>query len=345
MEDLVLHCLKSRVENNGSLYGRFKVGPLARGQGVTVANVLRRTLLSELSGLAILCVEIPGVNHEYSNLKGVTESVLDILLNLRKIVFISHEKFNQAEIGFLKMQGPGVIKASNLKLPTCIQCVNPEQHIATLADDGVLEMKFMIVQGKNFSVQTSSKLIQKYFDSHFYIKKKLYENVSQDINSVKPSLNTAFQKKQSKKQVKDIISDRNKDREPKKPLLPIKKMNFQKFEKNVIFDKRKISKHTSRPNVKKKQNWRKKTSTNLLFLDAVFMPIEKVNFLIQPINDYSEPKKFNVITKFYKNYLKEKIIFEIWTNGSIHPKNAIHQAVEKIIHTLLPLQTNYLYKK
>jgi len=176
MEHLLLSSIESRIENNRSLYGRFQLGPFDRGQGLTIANAMRRTLLSELSGLAILCVEIQGVSHEYSNLKGVRESVLDVLLNLKQIVFISDEKFKQPEIGFLKVQGPAIIKAGDLKLPTFIQCVDPDQYIASLSDNGVLEMKFMICEGKNFLVQTSFKSIQNIFNHIFIIKTKIKTN-------------------------------------------------------------------------------------------------------------------------------------------------------------------------
>ena len=98
-------------------------------------------------------------------------------------------------------------------------------------------------------------------------------------------------------------------------------------------------------NLFKKQDLKKKTSTNLLFIDAVFMPIKKVNFSIQNINTYSKVKQSNLLNKFKKNYLQEKIILEIWTNGSIHPQKAIYEAIQKIIDIFIPLQKIYSYKK
>ena len=75
------------------------------------------------------------------------------------------------------------------------------------------------------------------------------------------------------------------------------------------------------------------------------MPIKKVNFSIQNINDYSKAKKSSLLNKFQKNYSKEKIILEIWTNGSVHPRHAIYQAACKIIDILIPFQKQYSYKK
>ena len=75
------------------------------------------------------------------------------------------------------------------------------------------------------------------------------------------------------------------------------------------------------------------------------MPVKKVNFSIQNINDYSKAKKSSLLNKFQKNYSKEKIILEIWTNGSVHPRHAIYQAARKIIDILIPFQKQYSYKK
>ena len=104
MEHLLLSCIESRVENNRSFYGRFQLGPFDLGQGLTVATALRRTLLSELTGLAITAVAIRGASHEYSTLCGVRESVLDILLNLKQIVFslVDSELENDSFYNFLR---------------------------------------------------------------------------------------------------------------------------------------------------------------------------------------------------------------------------------------------------
>lgn len=339
MEHLLLSSIESRIENNRSLYGRFQLGPFDRGQGFTVANAMRRTLLSELSGLAILCVEIQGVSHEYSNLKGVRESVLDILLNLKQLVFISNEKFNQPEIGFLKVQGPAIIKAGDFKLPPFVQCVDPDQYIATLSDNGVLEMKFMICEGKNFLVQTSSKSIQKHFQSHFHNK-----NQEQD-KLVKQFLNTNCQTEQSQENFDAPIFSNNTTISNTKTPFTQNQTDFQKFEKDFIFYKQKIPELQSVRKLLIKQYLKKKTFTNVLFIDAVFMPIKKVNFSIQNINDYSKIKDSSLLDKFQKNYSQEKIILEIWTNGSVHPRHAINQATHKIIDILIPFQKTYLYKK
>ena len=87
MEHLILSCLESRLEEGGSLYGRFLLGPFRVGQGTTIATALRRTLLSELQGIAITEVEIDGAAHQYSSIVGVQESVLRHYVELENRLF------------------------------------------------------------------------------------------------------------------------------------------------------------------------------------------------------------------------------------------------------------------
>ena len=167
---------ESRIENNKSFYGCFYLGSFDSGQSITVANALRRSLLSDGTGLAIISVKIDTVQHEYSTLPGVRDSVLDILLNFKEIVFKKvknpfggpngyknkglcsvYDKvgstFFKPVVGYLKVKGPGIIRAKDLRLPPFIQCVDPNQYIATLAEDGVLNVKFVIMEGKSYYVQ------------------------------------------------------------------------------------------------------------------------------------------------------------------------------------------------
>nr|QJE70536.1 alpha subunit of RNA polymerase [Stigeoclonium sp. FACHB-2425] len=156
---ILVSCRESIMETKKSFYGRFYIGPLEIGQGITLANALRRALLSELNGLAITTVEIEGVSHEYSTLTGVRESVLDILLNLKQIVLKAKKSVKRAQTAYVYCQGPGVIRAADIILPSYIQCVDPEQYIATLSSDGILKMKLIIRQGKNYLVQTPNALL------------------------------------------------------------------------------------------------------------------------------------------------------------------------------------------
>ena len=158
MSQFFISCKESKIENNRSFYGCFHLGPFEPSQSITIANALRRTLLSELYGLSIISVEIEGASHEYSSLNGVKDSVLDILLNIKEVVFkktIASIGI-KPQIGYLKARGPGVIHASDLRLQPVIQCVDPDQYIATLADDGFLNMKF-VIQYSNKWLSTASQ--------------------------------------------------------------------------------------------------------------------------------------------------------------------------------------------
>jgi hypothetical protein len=154
-----ISCKKLRIETNTCFYGCFYLGPFDPGQSLTIANALRRTLLSELKGIAITSVEIEGAFHEYSILKGIQDSVLDILLNLKEVVLKKKTvfKFIKQQIGYLRARGPGIVRAADLKLPPFIQCINPDQYIATLSEDGIFTMKFFINEGKNYHLHVSSK--------------------------------------------------------------------------------------------------------------------------------------------------------------------------------------------
>jgi DNA-directed RNA polymerase alpha subunit len=147
-------CKESRIESPNSFYGCFYMGPFDESLSQTLAHNIRRTLLSELSGIAITAVEIEGVLHKFSNLPGIQETVLDILCNLQNIVLSqTNQNLVHVPIGYLRVRGPGVVKASDFLLPSGIQCVNPEQYIATLNEDGVLNMKIFINEGKNYIKQ------------------------------------------------------------------------------------------------------------------------------------------------------------------------------------------------
>ena len=158
MNDFIISCLESRVEGGGNLYGKFFIGPFRLGQGTTIATALRRSLLSELSGLSIVAVEVRGAEHEYSALPGVRESVLDIILNLKQIAFTGVLESEKPCIGFLQFSGPGEAKASHIKFPAGIAPVHGNHHIATLSYDATLCLKLFIIEGKDSLIHNPSTI-------------------------------------------------------------------------------------------------------------------------------------------------------------------------------------------
>lgn len=143
--------LKPRIINVESLGGGRSVvemEPFERGYGHTLGNALRRVLLSSMTGYAPTEVTIAGVVHEYSTLDGVQEDVVDLLLNLKGVVFKLH---NRDSITLsLKKTGPGVVTAGDIELPHDVEIINPDHVIANLADNGKLDMQIKVERGRGY---------------------------------------------------------------------------------------------------------------------------------------------------------------------------------------------------
>ncbi|MCH8553100.1 MAG: DNA-directed RNA polymerase subunit alpha [Natronospirillum sp.] len=122
--------------------------PLERGFGHTLGSALRRILLSSLPGAAITEAEIDGVLHEYSAIEGVKEDVLDILLNLKGVAVKLHDR-DDATLT-LKKAGKGVVTAGDIQLDHGVEIANPDHVIATLADNGALNMTLRVSSGRGY---------------------------------------------------------------------------------------------------------------------------------------------------------------------------------------------------
>ena len=141
------------VEDNR---GSFTVEPLDRGFGYTFGNSLRRVLLASLAGAAVTSVRIEGVAHEFSTIKGVTEDVTDIVLNLKGIVCRMHSDATEVEAP-LVVTGPGEITASDIDLPAGVEILNPDAHIATLEKKTKLELYLTIGRGRGYTPAEDNK--------------------------------------------------------------------------------------------------------------------------------------------------------------------------------------------
>jgi len=141
------------VEDNR---GQFVVEPLDRGFGYTFGNSLRRVLLASLAGAAVTSVRIEGVAHEFSTIKGVTEDVTDIVLNLKGIVCKMHSDATEVEAP-LVVTGPGEITAKDIDLPAGVEVLNPDAHIATLEKKTKLELYLTIGRGRGYRPAEENK--------------------------------------------------------------------------------------------------------------------------------------------------------------------------------------------
>jgi len=136
------------VEEISENFAEFAVQPLERGFGHTLGNSLRRVLLSSLPGAAITSIRIEGVPHEFGSITGVREDVTDIILNLKRLVL----KLDSEEPAILRLnvKGPADVKASDFTLPSEVEIINPDLHIAKLNEDGNLEMEVTVESGRGY---------------------------------------------------------------------------------------------------------------------------------------------------------------------------------------------------
>jgi len=136
------------VEALGAGHAKVVMEPFERGYGHTLGNALRRVLLSSMIGYAPTEVTIAGVVHEYSSLDGVQEDIVDILLNLKGVVFKLH---NRDEVTLtLKKEGEGVVLASDIDLPHDVELINPDHIIANLTAGGKLDMQIKVEKGRGY---------------------------------------------------------------------------------------------------------------------------------------------------------------------------------------------------
>jgi len=430
--NVFISCKESLIENNRSFYGCFNLGPFDSSESLTVANALRRTLLSECPGLGIVSVMIENVNHEYSTILGMRESVLDLVLNLKEIV-LKKKKVNslykkksmiynqigasyfKPVSGFLKVKGPGVIRAKDLKLPPSLECIDPEQYIATLAEDGILSMKFIVMEGKGYllpsvnpfdSIQKSNntnevtrnsasggniKQNQKGKQNNLFIDNNLVQNRLNFLKDIKNSLSTS-----SSATLTNVESNFKEKNKTVIELASLSNVNLPnsvaKVQQQMLKDQDPKDKGTKSEKLEEIKN---STSLNL---DTIFNPITKVSYMIEDfdnkiVEDLNDKANFvndisnlidssqhlkknlpfltqeifldqnqNEISKLVDTYsiseikklssslhpLKKhnslhNVVLEIWTNGSIHPRDALYIAFDKLSSAFLNMKKTQSY--
>jgi|TARA_B100000767_G_scaffold272184_1_gene299341 DNA-directed RNA polymerase subunit alpha len=136
------------VEESGPTRSKIVLEPLEQGFGHTLGNALRRIILSSMPGTAVSEVKIDGVLHEYSTIEGVQEDVIDILLNLKDLS-VRLTEVEDAELKISK-SGSGTVTAADIDLPTGVEIINPDHHIATLNEEGSINMMLKVTRGRGF---------------------------------------------------------------------------------------------------------------------------------------------------------------------------------------------------
>jgi DNA-directed RNA polymerase subunit alpha len=131
-------------------YGKFVISPLEAGYGITVGNALRRVLLSSLDGSAITSIRITDVPHEFSDIPGVREDVLQLMLNIKKLRLIIYDT-DSARLR-LEVKGEGVVTAADIMAPAEVEIVNPELYLLTVDDDKAhIEIEMNVERGRGYS--------------------------------------------------------------------------------------------------------------------------------------------------------------------------------------------------
>ena len=147
-----IECIEADNERN---YAKFLCEPLERGYGMTIGNSLRRILLSSLPGAAITSVKIDGVVHEFSTVPGVVEDVPEIIVNLKLVRIKMHD--NEEKTIKINFKGPGEVKAGDIITDSSLEILNPELHIATVAEGAELNMEMTVEKGRGYNTADKNK--------------------------------------------------------------------------------------------------------------------------------------------------------------------------------------------
>ncbi|MDO8407783.1 MAG: DNA-directed RNA polymerase subunit alpha [bacterium] len=139
---------KPRIQTEEGMQGVYEIDSLYPGYGHTLGNSLRRIILSSLPGAAVTQVKIEGVQHEFATIEGMRETVMELLLNLKRVHFVLHG--DEPQVISLKMSGTKEITAKDFKLPSQVEISNPDQHIADLSGKGSLELEATIERGLGY---------------------------------------------------------------------------------------------------------------------------------------------------------------------------------------------------
>jgi len=344
-------CIESKFLTPTNFYSKYRIESFPPGQSVTVANMLRRSVLSEVPGTAISLVNIPDAKHEYDTIDGIRECVLDILLNLKQVVLKSEFDIFLPQMGFINFKGPGVVRAGDLYFPMFISCVDPDQYIATLTGQGQLKLKFLIQSSKTYkkNIPDTQTFCQQclYLDklkptiplkysaldwrrrrlaepNYYYQQWRQHKiGLLSTLNESQKSLYWKNRWVRNQYQSKAIeYVDYSKIA---KNLNKIKQKKFAKFDQYDLLDLelKKMFKLNKLDKYSLKTLFQNLFRVSYFPLTPVFAPVTRVNFTIQA-HDYTTNK--------------EDILLEIWTNGAIHPRTAIHKGIRNLFVLLLPFQ-------
>ena len=173
-------------ETDGGNFARFVVEPLEKGYGITLGNCMRRTLLSSLPGSAPIAFRIAGVAHEFSTIRGVSEDVVDIVLNLKSLaVKCTNQDKNFITYLRLRKNTPGEVTAKDFEFNDECEILNPDLHICTMDEGSVLDLDLMIGNGRGYVSADDNK--EKYDNIDFIAMDSIFSPVKRVNFNVEPT--------------------------------------------------------------------------------------------------------------------------------------------------------------
>ena len=163
-------------ETDNGAFARFIVEPLEKGYGITLGNAMRRSLLSALPGSAPIAVRIAGASHEFTTVRGVTEDVVEIILNLKTLA-VKCKDTNKNFVTYLHLRKTtaGEVTARDFESNSDVEILNPDLHICTMDEGAVLDMDVMIGNGRGYVPNSENK--EKFEDIDYIAMDSLFSPV------------------------------------------------------------------------------------------------------------------------------------------------------------------------
>nr|BCL05877.1 RNA polymerase subunit alpha [Pteridomonas sp. YPF1301] len=156
--NLVIKQIKSTTTESAHLTSHFIISELFLGNGLTIGNSLRRMLLLNLKGTALIAIKISNICHEFSSIYGIREDILEILLNLKEITLKTQTNKGIIHYGLLTADGPGIITGNCLSFNSNIKIINPNQYIATLYLSTKITFEVIAMSNKGYRLNYNQNL-------------------------------------------------------------------------------------------------------------------------------------------------------------------------------------------
>ena len=150
-------CRELNLSNLTEFYGHFVFTALEAGEGITLGNMIRRTLLSSLSGSKIVGIKILNINHEFSEIQGVREDMLEIILNLKEVIIKNSPGYHSC-YGKINLQGPCIVTASSFIFPEGVSIINTSHYLFTIVEEINIVIEVKVELGKSYILATDRKL-------------------------------------------------------------------------------------------------------------------------------------------------------------------------------------------